>query len=311
MELVLNNKNFCGTASEVWEQLLQTPENYHFEHSFQLIKTYDYEDFTAELYIQNNGPDTVQRVIKTIPRNLSGAAPAVAAPFYYPEAMLGFDPETMQREEAFEEIAMLTHLVRLGFIVISAEAYHLTYIKSDAPRREWARWQQAGEALLHDYPDWSGVGKLVADTRLLLDMLEADPRVDKERIGIAGHSLGGKMAYYTGCLDKRVKVIMASDFGLNYDQSNWQDVWYWGEKCSILQAAGLEQWQLLDLAVGKPFMLLAGQFDNMASFDSMKKSQTGQNEPEKLQIINHATGHRPPQDVLFRGYSFLQKYLQK
>ncbi|MBE6380916.1 MAG: hypothetical protein E7047_08310 [Lentisphaerae bacterium] len=311
MELKLSQKTLSGTISEIWQQLLQVPANYTFKPRVELIKTYEFTDYTAELYLQANGPGTVQRVIKTVPRDFSAPLPAVAAPFYYPEAMLGFDPETMAVEERFAEIAMLTHLAQRGFIVISAEAYHLTYLKSDLPRLEWARWQQAGDALTLDYPDWCGIGKLAADTRLLLDMLESDPRVDKERIGIAGHSLGGKMAYYTGCIDPRVKVIMASDFGINYDQSNWHDSWYWGDKVKLLQAAGLEQWQLLDIANGKPFMLLAGQFDNMASFDSMQRSGAYPAGSEKLRIINHATGHRPPQDVLQQGYDFLQKYLQK
>ena len=311
MKLEIDNRVFSGTAQELWKQLLQVPENYTFVPRAELLKTYEYDDFTAELYIQNNAPERTQKVLKVIPRNLSTPAPAVAVPFYFPEAMLGFDLETLAVQERFAEVAMAAHLARRGFITISAEAYHLTYINSDADRLEWSRWQQSGNALLNDYPHWCGMGKLVADTRLLLDMLENDTRVDKNRIGIAGHSLGGKMAYCAGCLDKRVKVIMASDFGINWNQSNWHDVWYFGSKTEQLKAAGLELWQLLEIANGKPFMLLAGKFDNQESYLSMQKASCYAQTPEKLQIINHATGHRPPADVLLRGYDFLEKFLKE
>ena len=118
------------------------------------------------------------------------------------------------------------------------------------------------------------------------------------------------MAFYTGCLDKRIKVILASDFGINWDQTNWHNVWYWGDKVKKLQSAGLEHSQLLDMAEGKPFMLIAGFYDNMASFDTMQQARSYAQVPENLVILNHASGHRPPQEELHAGYRFLEKYLK-
>ena len=68
---------------------------------------------------------------------------------------------------------------------------------------------------------------MVSDTTLLIDAVAFDFRVDNTCIGIMGHSLGGKMAFYTGCLDERVRVIVASDFGIGWEQTNWSDIWYW------------------------------------------------------------------------------------
>ena len=45
------------------------------------------------------------------------------------------------------------------------------------------------------------------------------------------------MAFYTGCLDERFKVILASDFGIGWDQTNWKDLWYWGSRVDELKAA--------------------------------------------------------------------------
>ncbi len=297
---------------DLWRELLSVPEKYQFERSVKLVKNYQYDTFDAELYLQNNGPDTVQRVLITMPKNFSGKLPAVVIPFYFPEAMIGFDMETLEELPRFSEIAMSRFLAERGFITITADAYHLTYCTSDKSAREdFERWQRAGDALLADHPAWCGCGKLHADTQLLIDMLEKDERVDSNRIGIAGHSLGGKMAFYTGCLDERIKVMMASDFGINWDQTNWHDVWYWGDKVKKLIAEGLEHSQLLAMAGGKPFILLAGHYDNMASFDTMKRSGAYADSSEDLVIINHATGHRPPRDVLQKGMDFLEKYLKK
>ena len=306
------DKMMNETKQDIWLQLLEKPAGYQYTPGVKYVKSYEYDTFNAELYIQNNGPDTVQRVLITMPKEFSGKLPAVVIPFYFPEAMVGFELETLEELPKFSEIAMSRDLAERGFITITAEAYHLTYCTGDkSDRMDFARWQRAGDALLNDYPQWCGCGKLHADTQLLLDMLENDERVDCSNIGIAGHSLGGKMAFYTGCLDKRVKVIMASDFGINWDQTNWHNVWYWGDKVEKLKNMEMDHSQLLVMAEGKPFMLIAGFYDNMASYETMLRANTYAEGSEDLVILNHATGHRPPQDALTAGYRFLEKYLKK
>jgi dienelactone hydrolase len=137
--------------------------------------------------------------------------------------MLGYDPKTGEELERFRGVDMMRQLVRRGYAVASADAYHLTYIQSEKARGDFSRWQDAADALRADHPGYSGVAKLVDDTALMLDLMAADARIDPARIGIAGHSLGGKMAFYTGCLDERVRAILASDFGIGWHQTNWQD----------------------------------------------------------------------------------------
>ena len=118
------------------------------------------------------------------------------------------------------------------------------------------------------------------------------------------------MAFYTGCLDPRVKVIVASDFGIGWDQTNWKDVWYWGDKVAEMKRAGIDHAQLLSLAEGKPFCLLAGQYDNMGSWAIMRRATGYENHPERLKIVNHQTGHRPPASATEEGYRFLDTVLK-
>ena len=94
-----------------------------------------------------------------------------------------------------------------------------------------------------------------------LDAMAEDPRVDADHLAVAGHSLGGKLAFYTGCLDERINVMICSDFGIRWQQSNWGEAWYWGRRLPELQAAGAEQKELLASA-GKPMFLIAGEFDD-------------------------------------------------
>ena len=294
-----------------WRAYLDAPKRYEgFARNVERTKTYDIDGFTVEEYRQANGPDTWQRVLLAVPKAARGKLPAVVAPFYFPEAMLGFDPATGEKLTKYAEIAYLSDLVKRGYVVASAEAYHLTYDRAGAPTDDWSKWRHAGERLLHDYPEWTGIGKLTFDTRLVIDLVAADPRVDAGRIGITGHSLGGKMAFYAGCLDPRIKVIVASDFGIGWDQTNWKDVWHWGEKLAAARGEGLDHAGLLSLAHGKPFCLIAGKFDDATSGETMRRAAGYEGHPERLKLVNHATGHRPPRDATQAGYEFLDTYLK-
>ena len=296
---------------ELWHSLLGSPVNYEFRHSLALQKKYDFGDFTGELYLQANGPGTFQRLLMVFPKSATGKLPAVAVPFYFPEAMLGFELESREPLPKFKGIEMLAHLARRGYIAATADAYHLTYLKSDRERGEYMRWPECGAAINREHPEWTGIGKLTADTFLLIDALAEDSRVDASRIGITGHSLGGKMAFYAGCLDQRVKVIMASDFGFGWDQTNWSDIWYWDGKLEALKARGIDHSSLLGCAAPKPFCLLAGESDNDDSYKMMLKAPGYENCTDRLVIYNHATGHRPPWDVLCKGYDFIDEWLKK
>ena len=261
---------FCGVAAFAgWSGYLDPPAEYAaFPRSVEKLATYSFSDFDVEEYRQANGPGTFQRLMMAVPKNAKGRLPAVVVPFYYPEAMLGFNPKTGGLEfqytspktnlTYFTEVAYMSDLAKRGYITVTAEAYYLTYSQKNAPDESWGKWGHVGRRLKEDHPGWTGIGKLTFDTRLLIDLVAADPRVDPERIGITGHSLGGKMAFYAGCLDSRIKVIVASDFGIGWDQTNWKDIWYWGDRLNEVKSRGMDHAGLLSLFGGKPFCLIAG-----------------------------------------------------
>ena len=292
-----------------WGRFLDVPRDYTFAPSSRLVRTYAFSEFDCELHEQANGPGTTQRVLLTLPKELHGKAPAVVVPYYFPEAMIGRELETGQPLPRYAGRAFMADLARRGFICASADAYHLTYAKSTRGREDFKRWAEASAALNRDWPAWTGIGKLVADTRLVIDLLAADGRVDANRLGILGHSLGGKMAFYTGCLDPRIKEIVASDFGMEWDRTNWEAAWYWGNKLPTAKASGLRHDQLLTLSGGTPFFLIAGESDTIGSFALMDKALGYDGRRNRLAGINHATGHAPPRYALEAAYSFLERYL--
>jgi len=299
-----------NSVKQQWLTEIGVPAKSGEYGSLTLLTKFDNEEFDGELYSQTNGPGTSQRVLFLFPKNLTKPAPAVLVPFYFPEAMVGFDPVTGEPLPRFGEVAMMLHLVRRGYITVSADSYHLTYIESERDRLDFKRWKDASEALMQDNPSWTGIGKLIYDTRLMTDALLADPRVDTAHIGIIGHSLGGKMAFYSGCLDDRIHAILASDFGIGWDQTNWRDLWYWGDKVEELIKKDMDHAGLLGSAAPKPFCLIAGQYDNEDSWKMMCKAPGYEKNDGRLKIINHATGHRPPMDALEEGYAFLDKWLK-
>ena len=297
-----------------WGFWLDAPEGYAFKKEYKLVKKYSYQCYNAELYLQKNGPEDWQwqRVLKVFPKNITKPIPAVGIPFYYVEAMLGheLDDESTKLEH-FVEIAQASQLAKRGYMAITCDLSHQNYVKYDQPtaRDCWWRFRDMSLKLAEDYPMWNAHAHRVYVTQLMFDLLEDDPRVDKSRIGITGHSLGGQTCYYAGCLDPRVKAIMASDFAFNFDQSCWNVLHYWGGKLPTVRGCGLENYTLLTLSGAKPFCLLSGFYDDERSYYDMIKAKGYRSRPKDLVFVNHAVGHRAPQWALEEGYSFLDRCL--
>jgi dienelactone hydrolase len=66
---------------------------------------------------------------------------------------------------------------------------------------------QEGTRFYERYPHWSKLGKMVADVSSATDMLERLDFVDRERIYIAGYSLGATVGLFSAALDERIAGI--------------------------------------------------------------------------------------------------------
>ncbi len=59
------------------------------------------------------------------------------------------------------------------------------------------------------YPKWSLMGRMVADTRAVVDSLSTHSRIDPDRIFLMGYSLGAKVGILEAALDPRVRGLAA------------------------------------------------------------------------------------------------------
>jgi dienelactone hydrolase len=86
-------------------------------------------------------------------------------------------------------------------------------------------------AFYEKHPDWSAVGKGMWDASRAVDVLDAMPEVDSERIGAIGHSLGGHSSIFAAAFDERIKACVSNcglaTFADNPQRLHWaRDHWY-------------------------------------------------------------------------------------
>ena len=133
--------------------------------------------------------------------NGPGPFPAVITVYYDPETAAGMT-DKKHRDFAYQ-------LARRGFVTLSLGWF---------PRSRNVRVQPL-----------SFLAYAAANAR---NALAAEKEVDGRRIGIMGHSYGGKWAMFAACLDEKFAAACVSDPGIVFDESranvNYWERWYLG-----------------------------------------------------------------------------------
>jgi hypothetical protein len=134
--------------------------------------------------------------------------PAVLVVYYEPETSVGLNPEQPFRDFALQ-------LARRGFVTLSI---------GTPGGNAWK--PETGAALcqplsFHAYVAancWQALASL--------------PEVDRARIGVTGHSYGGKWAMFAGALWDKFAAVAVSDPGIVFDETrsnvNYWEPWYLG-----------------------------------------------------------------------------------
>ena len=141
-----------------------------------------------------------------------GKRPAVLSVFYEPETAIGLGKP--DRDFALQ-------LARRGFVTLSIGTTEATEAKTYAlyhPDLDHAQVQPL-----------SMLGYAAANAWYVL---AARPEVDEDRIGIVGHSFGGKWAMFASCLFDKFACAAWSDPGIVFDDTrpsiNYWEPWYLG-----------------------------------------------------------------------------------
>ena len=167
-------------------------------------------------------------------------------------------------------------------------------------------------SLAERHPGVSGLGYWVWQARQLADWIGNQPELDAQRIGIMGHSLGGKMALYAAAFEPRISAVVSSEPGIAFAFTNYEDPWYYGERITLLPP-GTDQDELLALTAPRPFLLIAGESaDGAKSIPLLQRgarAYAASGKPSALSILNHGTGHSPTPESVVEAFEWLRLQL--
>jgi hypothetical protein len=149
--------------------------------------------------------------------NSKGPFPAVVVPFYEPETSIGLKGK-------FRDFGL--QLAKRGFVALCLGS---PGGDSRQPDTASARCQP----LLF-------LGYVAANC---LNALASMPEVDAKRIGIVGHSYGGKWAMFGSCFYEKFACAVWSDPGIVFDEArpnvNYWEPWYIGEESGKKRKPGV------------------------------------------------------------------------
>lgn len=280
---------------EKWLQALGQPAGPAPTPRFERVEAYA----GVELGYLRVESDYAEKILILRPAN-AGARPlpVVIVPFYDVDAPAGrnlggrnFAPPGVRN--------FAQHAVDRGYMAVAIRWFGESYGES---------YSEAVANLALRHPGVTGLGKWVWDARRLVDYLHTRPDVDRGRVAMIGHSLGGKMTLYAAALDPRIHVAVASEPGIGLAFSNYEDFWYWGEKIRQLPP-GTDQHELVGLLAPRPFFLIAGDSaDNDQALDFLAAARPLYREPERLGFYNHRTGHSPTAEAVGRAMDWITRW---
>jgi dienelactone hydrolase len=163
------------------------------------------------------------------------------------------------------------------------------------------------------------------------------PSVDAERIGIVGHSLGGKWAMFASCLYEKFACAAWSDGGIVFDERranvNYWEPWYLGydqglqqqRKAGIpnennprtgaykqLVEAGHDLHELHALMAPRPFLVSGGAEDPPLRWKALNHTIAVNNllgYRNRVAMTNRA-GHAPTPESNEQIYRFFARFLK-
>lgn len=227
--------------------------------------------------------------------------PVVIVPFYDVDTPAGLELGGRNFSNS-PVIWFARHAAQNGYIAVAVRWFGESYGE---------RYDEAVANLAARHPKVTGLGKWVWDSKRLIDYLETLPGVDRNRIGMIGHSLGGKMTMYAAAMDPRIQASVVSDPGVPLASTNYGDYWYLGEKLKALPA-GSDHHELIGLIAPRSFLVIAGQTDSESTWGYLEATRGlyGSSSSKRLGWIHHGTGHRPPASSVSEALAWLWASLE-
>lgn len=285
-----------------WQKVLGRPATPKPPVEARLVRADDtpaYQGRIMELRVEQ---DYWEKIAVFLPHRRDGRPlPVVIVPYYDVDTPaggnLGGRLYTPLGTRSYAHLA-----VQQGFAAVAIRWFGESYAENYA---------EAVASLKLRHPELTGLGKWVWDSQRLLDFIGTLPEVDPLRIGIIGHSLGGKMALYASAFDTRIAAVVSSEPGIGLTFSNYDDFWYLGENLRLLPQGG-DHHQLLAVIAPRPFLLIGGDSaDNDKSWHYLNAVKPLYPDPNHLAYVNHRKGHSPTPESIHLSMEWLRRFLTR
>ncbi|MDQ0614476.1 hypothetical protein QF046_002117 [Microbacterium sp. W4I4] len=233
----------------------------------------------------------------------SSPCPVVVLPFYDTQVLFGEPSPLYPDPDARPTRAFARELLAAGLGVLAVPWWAEITAGASAARELHERYGPVAEEHLRQHPRVTGLGRSIADLRLAVDMLTGLDQVDGTRVGVFGHSLGGKLSLFAAALDSRIAAAVTHEPGLGFSHSNWSDPWYLGARVP----ADRDLDQLLGLVAPRPILYGGGGASDGAHNEALARSAAGPG--SRIETLHHTGGHPLPEDVLVQMIDWLRRHL--
>ena len=161
------------------------------------------------------------------------------------------------------------------------------------------------------------------------------PDVDPERVGVLGHSYGGKWAMFASCLYEKFACAVWSDGGIVFDEKranvNYWEPWYLGYDPDVQRDKGIPSDENPRTGAYKQMMEQGYDLHELHALMAPRPflvSGGSEDKPERWRALNHAVavnaflgytdrvamtnreGHSPTAESNDQVYGFLERFLK-
>lgn len=266
----------------------------------------NFSQFRVRLEIS---PNHLEEAYLLVP-NGDGPFPAVVVPYYEPKSSIGRGQEL--RDFGYQ-------LTRRGFVSLSI----------GSPGGD-AREPVVGGAVCQPL---SYLAYVAANC---WQALANHPKVNRERIGIAGHSYGGKWAMFASCLFEKFACGVWSDPGIVFDEKrsnvNYWEPWYLGFDKNPQRKPGIVTPENPRTGAYKAMMEQGRDLHELHALMSPRPflvSGGAEDRPERWRALNHSVavnkllgfenrvamtsraGHTPTEESNEQIYLFFEYFLKQ
>ena len=291
-----------------WPPLLENQK-------LEVLDSTKVEDFT-KLTVRFNWTPTEKTTGYLLIPEGKGKRPAVVTVYYEPETAIGQGKPL--RDFAYQ-------LTKRGFVTLSIGTTEATEAKTYSlyyPDLEHATVEPLSMLAYAAANAWT--------------ILANRPKVDKSKIGIVGHSFGGKWALFASCLFDKWAATCWSDPGIVFDEGrpniNYWDPWYlgyhsppWRERGVItkdnpakglypeLVAQGYDLHELHALMAPQPFLISGGAEDPPKRWQALNHSIAVNKllGYENRVAMTNRPEHSPNPESNEQIYDFFEYFLKK